>query len=56
MKAAWDPNTPEVSKAVIVYSASKTEAEKEAWKWLKTHHHGFEFNSILPNMNVSRPL
>ena len=50
---AWDPNTPEHEKPILVYSASKTEAEREAWKWLKNHEHKFVFNSVLPNYNVS---
>ncbi|CAM1507574.1 Fc.00g072150.m01.CDS01 [Cosmosporella sp. VM-42] len=49
---AWDPNTLEDQKNFMVYAASKAEAEREAWKWLKNNKHQFAFNSVLPNYNI----
>lgn len=49
IKAAWDPNTPKEFKAAVVYSASKAEGERAAWKWVEEHKPGYVFNTILPN-------
>jgi nucleoside-diphosphate-sugar epimerase len=49
--AAWDEANP--SRQYAVYAASKTEAEKTAWKWVETHKPGFVLNTVLPNFNVS---
>lgn len=51
--AAWDHNTPDAIKSPVVYVASKVEAEKAAWRWVEEHRPHFEFNTVLPNMNVS---
>ena len=53
IKAAWDANTPENEKGYAIYSASKTEAERAAWKWIKEHKPAFSFNTVLPNYTVS---
>lgn len=53
IKAAWDPNTPAEFKPGVVYSASKAEGERAAWKWVHENKPGYEFNAILPNFNVS---
>ncbi|KAH8701660.1 NAD dependent epimerase/dehydratase [Talaromyces proteolyticus] len=56
VKAAWDPNSPEISKSSNVYSASKVEAERAAWKWVAENKPKFTFNTVLPNMNVGKIL
>ncbi|KAL7937558.1 NAD dependent epimerase/dehydratase [Trichoderma chlorosporum] len=56
VKAAWDPNTPEAIKGFAIYGASKTEAERFAWKWVDQNKPGFVFNAILPTWNLGRVL
>lgn len=46
VKAAWDPNTPDESKGF------KTEAEREAWTWVRGHKPEYTFNTVLPCMTV----
>lgn len=53
IKAAWDPNTPKEIKPGAIYSASKAEGERAAWKWIEENKPGYSFNTILPNFNVS---
>lgn len=50
--AAWNKDTPAEKKSMAVYSASKTEGERAAWKWVKENQPGFTFNAVLPNLNV----
>ncbi|OQE17696.1 hypothetical protein PENFLA_c023G04025 [Penicillium flavigenum] len=50
-RAAWDPDTPSELKPVLVYSASKTEAERKAWEWVRLNKPSCGFNSVLPSMN-----
>lgn len=52
-RAAWDPDTPSKLKPVLVYSASKTEAERKAWELVRLNKPLCGFNSVLPSMNVS---
>ncbi|KAL4813820.1 hypothetical protein BDW67DRAFT_187409 [Aspergillus spinulosporus] len=54
--AAWAKDTPEDKRGYLVYSASKTLAEKEAWKWVQKKQPRFVFNSIVPNTNFGRIL
>ncbi|CBF78393.1 hypothetical protein AN8583.2 [Aspergillus nidulans FGSC A4] len=54
--AAWDKDTPENERGYLVYSASKTSAEKEAWNWVQQNQPHFGFNSIVPNTNYGRIL
>lgn len=49
-------NVPENFEGAVVYSASKTEAERGAWKWVKENKPGFVLNTVLPNFNVSDAL
>ncbi|KAF6837192.1 NAD dependent epimerase/dehydratase [Colletotrichum plurivorum] len=56
IKAAWDPNTPAELKPGAVYSASKAEGERAAWKWVKENKPGFEFSTVLPNFNTGEIL
>lgn len=53
IKAAWDPTTAEDRKGVLTYAASKTEAERQAWAWVRENKPGFAFNTVLPNWTVS---
>ena len=53
LKTAWDENVPKEEKTVAVYAASKTEAERESWKWVKAHQTHFELNTGVPCFNVS---
>ncbi|KAI9723450.1 MAG: hypothetical protein M1828_004180 [Chrysothrix sp. TS-e1954] len=39
-------------RAFSVYAASKTEAERAAWKYVDTHKPSFGFNTILPDFNM----
>lgn len=53
VKAAWAPPPYEgLQRRLDVYSASKTQSEQEAWKWMKEHQPGFAFNTVLPNANM----
>ncbi|KAK2001702.1 NAD dependent epimerase/dehydratase [Colletotrichum falcatum] len=56
VKAAWDPNTPKEIKGGVVYSASKAEGERAAWKWVEEHKPGYELNTILPNFTMGEIL
>ncbi|KAL1846458.1 hypothetical protein Plec18170_009184 [Paecilomyces lecythidis] len=56
VKAAWDESIPAEQKSYTVYAASKTEAERQSWKWIEENKPGFIFNSVLPNMNYGRIL
>ncbi|KAL4737686.1 hypothetical protein BDV11DRAFT_171763 [Aspergillus similis] len=49
-------DTPEDERGYLVYSASKTLAEKEAWNWVQRNQPRFGFNSIVPNTNYGRIL
>lgn len=53
VKAAWDDNTPQEERGVAVYAASKTEGERQSWKWIEEHRPQFEFNTVLPCFVVS---
>lgn len=57
VKAAWAPPPYEgVQRRLDVYSASKTRAEQEAWKWMKANKPGFVLNTVLPNCNLGTVL
>ncbi|EED22611.1 hydroxysteroid dehydrogenase, putative [Talaromyces stipitatus ATCC 10500] len=56
VKAAWDENTPAESKPLIVYSASKTEGERAAWRWIKQNKPNFTLNSVAPNLVLGKVL
>ncbi|GIZ41043.1 hypothetical protein CKM354_000436000 [Cercospora kikuchii] len=48
VKAAWAPPPYDESRILPVYSASKTESEQEAWKYVKEQKPSFVFNTVLP--------
>lgn len=53
LKAAWAPPPYEGEQRKLdVYSASKTESEQAAWKWMKENRPGFVLNTVLPNCNM----
>lgn len=47
---------PKGFEGAIIYSASKTEAERAAWKWVEENKPNFVLNTVQPNFNVSRSL
>ncbi len=49
---AWEPSPYEADRAFTVYAASKTQAEREVWKFVKEKKPGFVVNTILPNFNM----
>ncbi|KAE8313738.1 hypothetical protein BDV41DRAFT_576447 [Aspergillus transmontanensis] len=49
-----ESNTPDESKGFAVYAASKTEAERQAWTWVRDHKPKYTFNTDLPCMTVGR--
>ena len=46
---AWAPPPYDRSRAYIVYAASKTQAERGAWEFVRKTKPGFVFNTVLPN-------
>ncbi|KAL8991716.1 MAG: hypothetical protein Q9169_007718, partial [Polycauliona sp. 2 TL-2023] len=49
---AWDPPPYNPDRAFTVYAASKTEAERECWKYVREQKPGFVLNAVLPNLNM----
>jgi nucleoside-diphosphate-sugar epimerase len=57
VKAAWAPPPYEgVQRKLDVYSASKTQGEQAAWKFVQEEGNGMVLNCILPNMNIGEIL
>lgn len=53
IKDAWAPPPYEGEQRKLdVYSASKTEGEKAAWKFMRDNKPGFVLNTVLPNCNM----
>lgn len=52
MAAAWNEDIPPKDKALAVYAASKTEAERQSWKWMEKNKPHFKFNTVVPCFNV----
>ncbi|UKZ49071.1 hypothetical protein TrVGV298_003310 [Trichoderma virens] len=48
---AWSGTAPDSAKSYITYSASKTEGERAAWKWMEENNSNFILNTVLPNCN-----
>lgn len=55
-KLAWAPAPYEEERKWIVYAASKTEAERAAWKFVEEEKPAFEFSTVLPSVNFGAPL
>lgn len=57
VKAAWAPPPYEgVQRKLDVYSASKTQGEQAAWKFVKEISPDIVLNCVLPNMNIGEIL
>jgi nucleoside-diphosphate-sugar epimerase len=57
VRAAWAPPPYEgLQRRLDVYSASKTQGEQAAWKFVKEENPGFIFNTVLPNANMGHIL
>ncbi|KEF51065.1 uncharacterized protein A1O9_12881 [Exophiala aquamarina CBS 119918] len=52
VQAAWSDDTPLEARGFQVYTASKVEGEREAWKWYEKNNPGYAFNTVLPPFNV----
>jgi len=53
VKAAWAPPPYEgLQRRLDVYSASKTQGEQAAWKFMREENPGFVLNAVLPNANM----
>ena len=56
VEAAWKPPPYEKERAWPVYSASKTQAEQEMWKFTEENKPGFVLNTVLPDTNFGEIL
>ncbi|KAK2732346.1 hypothetical protein FQN55_004250 [Onygenales sp. PD_40] len=56
IEGARDDSLPIPKKSVNVYCASKTEAERQAWEWVREQNPDFVFNTVVPNMNLGKIL
>jgi len=56
VKLAWAPAPYEPARGMIVYSASKTEAEMAIWKFVEEENPQFSVNSICPSNIIGEPL
>lgn len=54
LQAAWDESIPEEKRKIAIYSTSKIEAEREAWRWVENEKCSFELNTVLPCFTVSQ--
>lgn len=52
IRDAWAPPPYEPSRAFSVYGASKVEAERASWDFVKTKNPNFILNCVLPNFAV----
>ncbi|KIW45683.1 uncharacterized protein PV06_04054 [Exophiala oligosperma] len=52
VEAAYSKDTPEAFKPLVVYAASKTQGEREGWKWYNENKPHYTFNTVLPNLNM----
>jgi len=52
IEAAWNNDLPpDAAKSAYVYAASKVQAERSSWEWVKKHQPHFVFNAVLPNVS-----
>ncbi|KAL8724254.1 MAG: hypothetical protein Q9181_006908 [Wetmoreana brouardii] len=56
VEIAWAPPPYNPDRSFSVYSASKTQAEQEMWKFVKEQKPGFVLNCVLPNFNFGTVL
>ncbi|KAL8801755.1 MAG: hypothetical protein Q9182_004227, partial [Xanthomendoza sp. 2 TL-2023] len=53
---AWAPPPYHEDRAMCVYGASKTQAEKAMWEFVRERKPGFVLNTVLPNLNMGTVL
>ena len=56
VEAAWAPPPYNDDRGLAVYSASKTLAEKECWRFMQEQKPAFVLNAVLPNCTIGRIL
>jgi len=56
VETAWSKAAPPDQMPFTVYAASKTESERESWKWMKANNPHFVLNTVLPNYNMGKIL
>ncbi|KAF4460440.1 hypothetical protein FALBO_12779 [Fusarium albosuccineum] len=59
IKEAWKEPPYEPERGMAVYSASKTQAEQEIWRFHQEHRHrrpDLVVNTVLPSVNRGKPL
>jgi hypothetical protein len=54
--AAQSTSPSEIFPGMAVYSASKTEAERQAFKWVQENQPSFQFNTVVPDYNVGHSI
>ena len=52
VEAAWKPPPYEPQRAWAVYGASKTQAERAMWEFMREKDPPFTLNTVLPNANM----
>ncbi len=52
VEKAWAPPPYEQERAMAVYGASKTQAERATWEFVREKKPGFVLNAVLPNFNM----
>ncbi|OAQ64093.1 aldehyde reductase protein [Pochonia chlamydosporia 170] len=53
---AWAPPPYSPERGFSVYAASKTQCERELWRWYQESSPGFVLNTVLPSMNMGLSL
>lgn len=56
VEKAWAPPPYTNAREWDVYGASKTQAEKECWKFVREKKPGFVLNTVLPNYTTGEDL
>ncbi|PLB54046.1 putative cinnamoyl-CoA reductase [Aspergillus steynii IBT 23096] len=56
VRLAWDPESSGDTKNAEIYSASKTEGERQSYKWMEEHKPQFVLNSVLPAYTFGKVL
>lgn len=51
VKLAWEGKLSPPEQVNAVYCASKVSAEKACWKFVEDEKPGFQFSTVVPNMN-----
>ena len=52
VETAWTPPPYDFSRAGAVYSASKVQGERTAWKFMQDRKPSFILNAVLPSVNL----